>query len=236
MGGLFLFGGLASMLVLFFPVILILALLVILALRHDDDTDGNRAPAIYGSIIAFVALLTLLFAATGLVSSLVSLTADDSSGAISMSSGDGYAGEFEEGEFEEFEEFAEEDNNDAAISSSVGFLIAGVAALGLLFAHRALFDRRRSATGAARRVHHAYLLVLCLVTALIAMVAGGMAIFAVYRAIFPDTAGAENRADELRTLVTLVVLFVGAAGLWRMHWAELDLDRPDGAVTATVAP
>ena len=233
MGGLFLLGGVASLLFLLFPVILILALLVILALRHDDDTDQHRAPAIYGSIIAFVALLTLLFAATGLTASLVSLTADDSSGAISAPSEEfGFDGE-------ELQAGEEGDDDDAAISSAIGFLIAGAAALGLLFAHRTLFDRRRSAAGAARRVHRAYLLVLCLVTALIAMVAGGMGVYAVYRAIFPGTAGAENRADELRTLVTLVVLFVGAAGLWRMHWRELDLDRPDdppGEVSAAVVP
>ena len=60
MGGLFLLGGLGSVLALFFPVILVLALLVILALRHDDDADGNRAPAIYGSVIAYVGVLTVL--------------------------------------------------------------------------------------------------------------------------------------------------------------------------------
>lgn len=235
MGGLFLLGGVASLLFLLFPVILILALLVILALRHDDDTDGNRAPAIYGSVIAFVALLTLLFAATGLTASLASLTADDTSGAIGNSASD-FAVSPDGNRFSE-ESFASNDDNDAAITSAVGFLVAGAAALGLLFAHRTLFDRRRTATGAARRVHRAYLLVLCLVVALIATVAGGMGIYTIYRAIFPDTAGADNRADELRMLVTLVVLFVGAAGLWRLHWAELDLDRPDdGEVTAAVAP
>lgn len=232
MGGLFLLGGAASLLFLLFPVILILALLVILALRHDDDTDQHRAPAIYGSVIAFVALLTLLFAATGLTASLVSLTADGSSGAVGVPS--------EEFGFEGDEIAVDaDDDNDAAISSAVGFLIAGAAALGLLYAHRTLFDRRRTATGAARRVHRAYLLVLCLVTALIAMVAAGMGVYALYRAVFPGTAGAENRADELRTLVTLVVLFVGAAGLWRFHWRELDLDRPDdgpGDFSAAAVP
>lgn len=232
MGGLFLLGGLASGLFLLFPVILILALLVILALRHDDDVDGNRAPAIYGSIVAFVGLLTLLFAATGLAASLLSLTADDSRGAVSLESPSGFD------ERDGFREFSSGgDDNDAAITSAVGFLIAGAAAAGLLFVHRSLFDPRRYAAGAALRVHRAYLLLLCLVTAVIAMIAAGMGIYALYRTLFPGTAGADNRADELRALLTLVVLFVGAGGLWRYHWDELDLGRgPDDPVSATAVP
>src|SRR5881628_2265080 len=65
-------GGIAVALLL--PVILILGILVILALRHDDDADANRAPAIYASVIAFIAVLTILFAGTGVVSALLETT------------------------------------------------------------------------------------------------------------------------------------------------------------------
>lgn len=241
MAGLFLFGGLLSALMVLVPVVLILALLVILALRHDDDADASRAPAIYASLIAFVGLLTLLLTATGLTSSLVELTASDSGSAIGIESDEGGWTSYAPDDVmpEEFGP-SRSDDDDAAISSAVGFLIAGAAALALLLVHRSLFDRRRTAAGAARRVHRAYLLVLCFVTALIAVGAGALGVWTLYRAIFPGTAGADNRADELRTLVTLAVLFVGAAGLWRMHWGELDLDRPDDdappAFSAAAAP
>lgn len=231
MSGLFLFGGLLSGVFLLVPVILVLALLVILALRHDDDVDGSRAPAIYGALIAFIALLTILFAATGIATSLASVTSDDTRGAIgssssdiSISSGDDFI-DSGSGSGSRFS-LASEDDNDAAVTSAVGFLIAGLVGLGLLLVHRPFFARRATATGAALRVHRAYLLVLCLVAAIIAAGAAGAALYAIYRALFPDTAGSDNRADELRALVPLLVLLVGAAGLWRWHWRQLDLGQP----------
>lgn len=235
MSGLFLFGGLLSGTILLVPVILVLALLVILALRHDDDADASRAPAIYGALIAFVGLLTLLFAATGVTSSIASLTADQTRGAIGVTSDDSFTvggGGSVQGRFGER---MQDDDDDAAITSAVGFLIAGAAALGLLAVHRPLFARRRDVTGAGQRVHRAYLLVLCLVTAVVATVAAGAGAYALYRAVFPDTAGSSNRADDLRTLVTLIVLFVGAGGLWRWHWRQLDLGGP-AEVSAPAAP
>jgi hypothetical protein len=204
MSGLFLLGGLGSVVVLFFPVILVLALLVILALRHDDDADGNRAPAIYGSVIAYVGVLTVLFSATGVVASLVELTND---------SGD----------------------HDGTVTSGVIFLIAGVAALGLLRVHQGLFARRHAVDGAARRVHRAYVLVLCLTVALTAMVAGAIVLFQLYGAAFPDTAGTD-RGDALRVLVTMAVLFAGAAVLWQRHWAELELGGRAPEVSAAGTP
>jgi hypothetical protein len=223
MGGLFLFGGLSLAVTLLFPVVLLLAFLVILALRHDDDVDGNRAPAIYGAVVAFIALLTLLFAATGVAASLAELTASDGGGSSGA--------QFESGGFEDFDDSGSDD--DAAISSAVAFFIAGLAAAGLLAVHRSLFERRRSATGAARRVHRAYALAFCLVTALIAMAAGGAGLYSLWRAVAPGVSGSDNRSDELRTLVPLIVLFVGAALLWMRHWAEVD---PEPEHEAAVAP
>jgi hypothetical protein len=195
MGGLFLLGGLGSVVVLFFPVILVLALLVILALRHDDDADGNRAPAIYGSVIAYVGLLTVLFSATGVVAALVELTNDNSY------------------------------DDDGTVTTAVIFLIAGLAALGLLRVHQGLFARRHTAGEAAHRVHRAYVLVMCLTVALTAMVAGGILLYQLYGVAFPDTAGTD-RGDAFRVAVTMAVLFLGSAGLWQRHWRELDLGGP----------
>jgi hypothetical protein len=194
MGGLFLLGGIGSVFFLMFPVVLVLALLVILALRHDDDADGNRAPAIYGSVIAYIGLLTILLSLTGVVASLVDLSKDS------------YGG------------------HDSTITAAVVFLIAGVAAAGLLRVHMTLFDRRHAVAGAAQRVHRAYLLVMCLTVALIAMVAGGVMLYQLYGAIFPGTAGTD-RDDAMRAFVAMVVLFLGSAGLWQWHWQQLTVSE-----------
>jgi hypothetical protein len=190
MGGLFLLGGIGSVFFLMFPVVLVLALLVILALRQDDDADGNRAPAIYGSLIAYIGLLTILLSLTGVIASLVDLSKDT------------YGG------------------HDSTVTAAVAFFIAGVAATGLLWVHTTLFDRRHAVVGTAQRVHRAYLLVMCLTVALIAMVAGSVMLYQLYGAIFPDTAGT-NRDDALRTFTTMVGLFMGSAGLWQWHWQQL---------------
>src|SRR5688500_9670809 len=109
MGGLFVLSGVFSSLSLVVPLLVVLGLLVILALRHEDDADGNRAPAIYGSMVWLVGLVTILVAVAGVATSLLSL-AD-----------------------------AESYEQDGAVSSGVLFLIVGLAAAGLLFAHRQLF-------------------------------------------------------------------------------------------------
>jgi hypothetical protein len=232
MSGLFLFGGLGLVVTMLFPVVLLLAFLVILALRHDDDVDGSRAPAIYGAVVAFIALLTILVSVTGVASSLAQLTASDDGGRSPSPMMERRAAMEEYDEFDDLEMYEDEtDNDDAAISSAIGFLIAGLAAAGLLAAHRSLFERRQGATGAALRVHRAYALAFCLVVALIAMAAGGGTLYTVWRAAAPGVAGAENRADELRTLVPMIVLSAGAAFLWKRHWAEVEPTREEATVT-----
>lgn len=212
MGGVFLFGGLLSVVSLLIPIALILALLVILALRHDDDADALRAPAIYASIVAFVALLTLLLAVTGAVGGLVDLSRGD-----------------------------EFDGRDGDVTTIVTFLIVGAVAGGLLYVHRDLFALVSTAGGAARRVRRAFLLVMCLVTAVLAMGAVGVVLFQVYALLFPDTAGAK-RGDAASALVTAAALLAGAVALWRLHWQELDLrlpgapDHDDTAFRPTGAP
>lgn len=209
-------GGFAVVLIL--PVVLVLGILVILALRHDDDPDGNRAPAMYASLIAFLALLTILFAATGFVGELMETT-----------SGHTHASE----SFGGFRDDFSDDDDGAAVTQAMAFFIAGVAALVLLRIHRRLFARRFTVTGAAARVHRAYLLVMCFVVAVIGIAAAGMALFELYQVIFKDAANLENRADELRELVPTAVLAIGAWSIWTWHWRELDLD---GAASAKAVP
>jgi hypothetical protein len=116
------------------------------------------------------------------------------------------------------------DDDAAAISDAVAFLIAGLAAAALLAVHRRLFARRHTVAGAAARVHRAYLLVMCFVVAIIAVVGGAMTLDLLYKVIFAGAANVDNRADVARDLVPAVVLALGAAWLWSWHWTELGFD------------
>jgi hypothetical protein len=221
-------GGVAVVLAL--PVILILGILVILALRHDDDPDANRAPAIYGSVLAYLALLTILFAGTGAVHALLETTSghthSESSSLVSfegdsmMGNDDAFGRMMERRLAHRFSD----DDDGAAITEAIGFLIAIAAAVALLFVHRRLYANRRTVAGAAARVHRAYLLIMCFTVAIIAVGAAAMALFELYEVIFKDAANIENRADELRELIPAAVLALGAGYLWRWHWDELGLD------------
>ena len=241
----FIAGGVA--LALSLPVILILGILVILALRHDDDPDGNRAPAIYGSVIAFLAILTILFAATGIVSELVATTSGSTHGTsgarrMEMNFTPNSGSSLDDNGLQPMPRFAayHEDHDGRAITNAVGFLIAGLAAAGLLALHRGLFAHRRTVTGAAARVHRAYLLVMCLILVVLGLTGAAVAVYAVFRAIASDWANVRNRADELRAAGSALALALGAGYLWRRHWDELGLDlggpEPPPAVTATDVP
>jgi hypothetical protein len=240
---IFFAGGFAVVLIL--PVVLVLGILVILALRHDDDPDGNRAPAMYASVIAFLALLAMLFAATGVVSELLDITsghthASGSYGYAESVSGDElYGPGGPGGPGRRLTRSYSDDDDGAAATQAMAFFIAGMAALVLLFIHRRLFARRFTVTGAAARVHRAYLLVMCFTVALIGIAAAGAALFELYQVIFKDAANIENRADKLRELIPTAVLAVGAWSIWTWHWRELDLDlgaAPPPAATATDVP
>jgi len=122
---------------------------------------------------------------------------------------------------------------EPATSTAIGALVVGLAALALLAVHRHLFARRFTVTGAAARVHRAYLLVMCLTVVLIGVSATGMALYELVQVIFKDAANLENRADKLRDLVPTAVVAIGAWGIWNWHWRELDLDLGGSAPTAT---
>ena len=206
MGGLFWFGGLSIGLALFLPIILVLALLVILAIRHDEDADGNRAPAIYGSVVAYLGILTVLFAAAAAASAIAGLSRETYGGG-----------------------------HDSATRGLVLALIGAVVGLGILWTHRALFSARHAAIGAARRVYRAYVLVLCLTVLLFGAIAAATALYALYGFLAPGVAGVNDRGEALRTFAPAAVLLAGCGLLWAWHWRELGFAPPPKEVSAADA-
>jgi hypothetical protein len=217
------------------PVILILGILVILALRHDDDPDANRAPAIYGAVIAFLAILTILFASTGVVGALLETSSGHTHGdggsysRVEMSGPMMDGDDMYQGGMNRRLVRYSDDDDGAAVSDAVGLLIAGLAAAALLAVHRRLFARRFTVAGAAARVHRAYLLIMCFVVAIVAVTAAAMTLNFLYQLIFSGAANVENRADVARDLIPAAVLGLGAGWIWRWHWSELGLDLGGGA-------
>ena len=232
MDGLFLFGGLAFAVSLVFPLLVLLGLLIILAMRRDDDADGTRGPAIYASIVAVVAVFTLLFAVTGLVSSLLDLTRDDGGGFGGVGSSSEFGGEFE-GEIEFGEGFGSDfgsDPDDAAARGAVLALIVGAVAVGVLALHRPLLERVRAGTGAAARVWRAYGLTVSLLTLLIGIGAVAGLGYSIFGVLAPGVFEAGSRADAARTAAVLLVLAGGCVALFRWHADEAGiLPKPPAA-------
>jgi hypothetical protein len=204
----FFFIGLISIVVLAaLPLVIAIALLVILALRHDDDVDSSRAPAIYASIVAFVSFLTVLFALAGTAASVGQYSVEDYGGG----------------------------HHDATTGLVMSAIVA-VIAVAILRLHLPVFDRRHVAVGAARRVYRAYALVLCLGVLVVGAIAAVAALFFVYSFIAPDVVGTD-RGDALRSFAPAAVLLAGSGILWKWHWDELDLGgAAPPAATATDVP
>lgn len=215
------------------PILALLALMIVVALRQDDDGGEERAPAIYGAIVAMLALLTLLFAVAGAASALADFTessGEQSRQMIRMGDDDpsfGYGGRL-----------GDSADHDDDWQRLVAAVIAGGVAVALVALHRPLLDRRRSATGAARRVYRAYLSVGALVTVLVAVLVGGFAVFAVAKVVAPGVFGNGDRGDAGRDAVPMLVLFLVSAGLWRWHWRELGVGgaASNDEVSAADAP
>ena len=218
MDGFFLFGGLVFAVSLAFPLLVLLGLLVILAMRRDDDADGTRGPAIYASIVAVVAVFTLLFAVTGLASSLLDLTKDEGGGFGGVGSGREFEGELDFGDG--FGSDFGSDPDDAAARGAVLALIVGAVAAGVLQLHRPLLERVRAGTGAAARVWRAYGLTVALLSLLIGIGAVAGLAYSLFGVLAPGVFEAGSRADAARTGAVFLVLAGGAGALFRWHADE----------------
>jgi hypothetical protein len=187
----FLFTGL--------PVVLVLGLVVVLALHRDEDTEGNRAPAIYAALVAFIGFFALLVAAPVAASALVNLSRDTYDGG-----------------------------HDAETAMFVLGIIIALVGLGILVLHRGLFARLRHATGAGGRVRRSYALVMCFVTVLVGASAAMLALYQVAAMVASDTFGTTS-GDAARAFVPAIALLVAAVGIGRLHWEEAGISAASAA-------
>jgi len=182
----FLFTGL--------PVVLVLGLLVVLALHRDEDTDGSRAPAIYGALVAFVGFFALLVATPVAASALVNLSRDTYDGG-----------------------------HDAETAMFVVGVIIALVGLGILVLHRGLFERLQRVTGAGARVRRSYALVMCFVTVLVGASAAIVSLYQLAAMVASDTFGTTS-GDAARAFVPAIALLVAAIAIGRLHWQEAGID------------
>jgi hypothetical protein len=181
------------------PVVLVLGLVVVLALHRDEDTEGNRAPAIYAALVAFVGFFALIVAAPIGASALVNLSRETYGGG-----------------------------HDAETAMFVVGIIVALVGLGILVLHRSLFERLRHATGAGGRVRRSYALVMCFVTVLVGASAAMVALYQVAAMVASDTFGTTS-GDAARAFVPAVALLVASMAVGRLHWEEAGITAADAA-------
>ena len=254
MEGLFLLGSLFGVIAFMLPTVLVLGLVIVIALRGDPDEAGGRAATLYLALATFVGIFTLLIANTALAASITDLVSDDDDSGRSFRSAPAMPDDFSSDGFstddfssEDFssddfsERFGDDDGQDAddrAITSIIQAMIAIAASLVVLWFHWPRLEAVRSgavAGSASDRMRQAYCYTVCFTTVVTLLVSASVATFSIVQAIAPDTTGAANRGDAIEGFVPVAVLAVGAALIFRLHWARLDLPsflRPAPAAPA----
>ena len=229
--------------------------IVALAGGREPDPTGQRQRATYLAAVCFVAIITLLFAGFGAVSSVVGLIGDDeqptigtsgrSSGSFSVNE-DGEVEEDEDGfSFSGPDSSVEEDNRtENAVSGVMASLVIVVAAGVLYLFHRKLMqeliDAPDFATGPARRALNGYAYAVSFVAAIIALGAAAAVLYALYRVAAPDFSAPDTdgeRESGLRQLLSSAALALGALAMFRAHFTMGERwTRPALAAAPAAAP
>jgi hypothetical protein len=161
---------------------------------RDPDPTGQRQKAVYLGAACFVAVVVMLFAGFAAVNSLAGLVGEQQNQSVSFSTSDSLS--TGSGSFSSADEpavFQGEDDPNNTEHAINGAVLAGLffVAAGVVFIwHRRQLDEIVAApgfvVGPARRAVQAYVYALCFVAALIALVAGAIAIYGVFRVLAPD--------------------------------------------------
>lgn len=219
------FGGAFFVLL---PLLLLLSVLVLFAMRQDSDEFGRRAPALYLSMVNFVALITLLFAAWSVISSLVEIPTNEDDAFEEFSDpefGDEFSDDsfsFDEGEEDDlFDSDEPPSADDRAVDNAVRSFIVGLIAFGILFFHAGRTKLLQGQDGyegsAASRTTQAYNYVTTFTTLLISAVATIGAIYSLWSIAAKDITGLESRKQGVVDFIDALVLAIFAGILFVMH-------------------
>jgi hypothetical protein len=248
MGGLFLLGSVFGVLAILVPISLVLGLVVLLALRGEPD-DGGRGMTLYLALATFAGFLVALVAVTALSAAVTDLVANDDNDSVSSafdsrtSSGSfeafptttpGQLGtdttftipsDFGPGSSTSVLRSEGQTHDDRAWTTIIQTLLALGAALAVLRFHwprlEAVGDRAEAGS-AATKARQAYCYTMCFLVVVTMLVAATVAAFNVVQMVAPGTTGAANRGDAIETFIPVFVLAVGAAALFRIHWARVE--------------
>lgn len=232
---------------------------VVAVSRGDFDPTGRRGFAFYLYSVCFFALFAVVFSGAGMVSSVASRIGDDgTSGYNSESSSRSSDSDSGSTSFDSdgnlirrgsssssFQSSHDPERNHKTVRSAVQSGAILVIALALFAFHWGQAEKLTREPGylgsPAARVRSAYLYLVCFVAVLVVMVAGAIAVFSLFRVVFPEIAAAGERAkDAERDLGAREFLVAGplvavavvlASTHWR--WAKFMRPLPPGPETAS---
>lgn len=247
MGGLFLLGSVFGVLAILVPISLVLGLVVLLALRGEPD-DGGRGMTLYLALATFAGFLVALVAVTALAAAVTDLVANDAdavpsafdSGSTFRASASSGSGSFEayptdttftipssvsSGDQLRTVEEHGQSHDDRAWTTIIQTMLALGAALLVLRFHWPRLEavgRRAEPGSAADKARQAYCYAACFLVVVTLLVSATVAAFNVAQMLAPGTTGAANRGDAVEAFVPVFVLALGAAALFRVHWARVE--------------
>ncbi|MDQ3957451.1 MAG: hypothetical protein M3273_03920 [Actinomycetota bacterium] len=231
------FGGLELIILpLTLLGVIVLAVVALAGGRGDAGRPGERAHVLYVSIVSFIAIFTILFAFLTVTMNVSKLLFEDAGQSpqrcVTTPTGTTCDLLPEENPFGD-------DADDAATTNAVNAAAIGAAAAAVLLIHRRKSQAMLSEIGfvesAGARTFVAYLYAVAFTAMLIVLVAGGLALFAVFRVSAPGVSGFDadvERDAGITQLVSSGLLAIAAAFVYRAHARLADRLRKGDALPA----
>lgn len=213
--------------------------LAVVAGGREPDATGQRQKAVYLGAVCFVTLFTMLFAGFAAVNSLANLVGEHEenlsvsvTGRTTLSSN----GEFSSDDDSVQGTFTSSEDDDNTENAIAGAVLAGLffVAAGAVFVwHRTRLEAMIAdpdfPVGPARRAVQAYVYAVCFVAAVVAVFAGAVALYGIFRVLAPDITaphGSHERDGGFREFLSAGALTAAAVVLFLQaivrpdHWKE----------------
>ncbi len=219
------FIGLAPLVLLGVILLLVLGL----AGRGEPDPTGRRTYGVYLFAVTFVSLFIVLFASLLVVQALVQVALPDPSGVVPVpvpsfqpsSSAAGSAYQDITSQVRSYDPNREHWAN--AVASALVALAAGLVLRFHAERARELVRQPGFEGSTVWRTYQVYIHAVCFVSILIALVAGALAAYGLFRVIAPGvtaqfTPATDERDQGVSELVTGGVLAAASFAIFHFHW------------------